>query len=155
MKFILIGFFLTWSIIINGQTLKRSDFINTEWYSNNNDSNFYKKDTIFLIKYSNVWSEGKGYKSYYESFSRADSIIVRFEFNRKGKINFWELNYERASISIVNERTWEIDTKKNELIIRRNKQVEFILIPLSFKLIEFIVDSQGFKTVGITMIKKK
>jgi len=155
MKLLLIGFLVSWGISISGQTLKNSDFVNTEWYSYNSDSTFFKKDTIILVKYSNVWTGDKGHKSYYESFSHADSVVVKFDFGRRGTMRFWEKTYERASISIVNDRTWEINSNKNELVIRRNKKIEFIFIPIKVDQLEFKVDSQVFTTVELTMKKKK
>ena len=54
--------------IICGQTFNKKYFINTDWFSNNKDSAFYKADTIRIIKYTNfgpLWSTG-GKKEYAE-----------------------------------------------------------------------------------------
>jgi hypothetical protein len=138
---------------LNCQTITKRDFLNTEWFSFNEDSVFFKSDTVALIKYSNVFNpaSGKGYKSYYESETFGDRKSVKFQFNRQKNLNFWVINYHRSSKAKIGERKWKI--LNNELEIYRNGLLEWTFIPISKKQIEFNYKNQVFKTIKLVMIK--
>jgi hypothetical protein len=155
------GIILFLSLIIGqlviSQNLSKKDFINFEWYSNNNDSLFFKSDTIRLIKYNNINKQisGKEFTLYYESESFDDSESVKFQFKRNGKLLVWVRNYHISSVPIIGERKWKINKEKTLLIIYKNKIKEW-----SFKLvkktqIEFENKGQSFTTTELIMNKMK
>lgn len=137
---------------INSQTISKKDFLNTEWFSENTDSIFFCSDTIRLIKYSNIYDQGKGYKIYYESGPLNDSESVKFQFKRHRNLNFWVINYHWSSIAKIGERKWEI--KNNELVTYKNGLKEWIFRPVSKIQIEFENKNQKFKTTELIMIKR-
>jgi hypothetical protein len=139
----------------NSQIISKNDFVNTEWFSNNTDSLFFTSDTISLIKNSNVHHQGKGYKIYYESESLGEPQSVIFQFNRRGKLNFWLKNYHWSSKAIIGERTWKIDKQTAELVIYRNGTKEWIFKPIEKNQIEFENKNQKYETTELIMIKMK
>jgi hypothetical protein len=139
----------------NSQIISKNDFVNTEWFSNNTDSLFFTSDTISLIKNSNVHHQGKGYKIYYESESLGEPQSVIFQFNRRGKLNFWLKNYHWSSKAIIGERTWKIDKQTAELVIYRNGTKEWIFKPIEKNQIEFENKNQKYETKELIMIKMK
>jgi hypothetical protein len=138
------------SSFISAQTLTTKDFKTSEWFSDNTDSLFFKTDTIKLIKYSNISDFG-----YYENDSHMDAECVRFQFNRVGNMRFWVIYYHIATLFTDNEWTWKIFKKSNELRIYRNSNLEFSLIPISERKLEFSYNGQNFLTTEITMKKNK
>ena len=126
--------------------------MNSEWFSQNTDSAFFFSDTIRLIKYSNVYDQGKNYKLYYESESLDDTESVKFQFKRNRNLNFWVIKYHWSSIAIIGERKWEIEN--NELITYKNGLKEWTFKPVSKIQIEFKYKNQEFKTTELTMIKR-
>jgi hypothetical protein len=139
----------------NSQIISKNDFVNTEWFSHNTDSLFFTSDTISLIKNSNVHHQGKGYKIYYESESLGEPQSVIFQFNRRGKLNFWLKNYHWSSKAIIGERTWKIDKQTAELVIYRNGTKEWIFKPIEKNQIEFENKNQKYETTELIMIKMK
>lgn len=139
----------------NSQIISKNDFVNTEWFSHNTDSLFFTSDTISLIKNSNVHHQGKGYKIYYESESLGEPQSVIFQFNRRGKLNFWLKNYHWSSKAIIGERTWKIDKQTAELVIYRNGTKEWIFKPIEKNQIEFENKNQKYETKELIMIKMK
>jgi len=140
---------------ITAQTISKKDFLNTEWFSNNTDSAFFFSDTIYLIKYSNVYDQGKDNKIYYESESLNDSESVKFQFNKHGNLNFWVINYHSSSIAKLRERTWEVNNEKSELIIYRNGVKEWVLKLVEKTRIEFEYENHKFITTELKMINNK
>ena len=140
---------------ISAQTIISKNFRNTEWFSNNTDSLFFKCDTIRLIKYSNIHFSGKGYTTYYESESLNDVHCVHFQFKKNGNMHFWIQDSYMSTKSIINERTWLINRKTRELKIFRNGVLEFAFKPISVREIKFTDRNQNYLTTEFTMLKNK
>jgi hypothetical protein len=120
---LIIGILLS-STMLWGQTFNEKYFTNTDWFSNNKDSGFYKLDTLKFIKYSNYGPEwaAKEYAEYEMKFLNHGDFVV-FGFKRHGKMNFsWRYNNYRGVVP-GGQWTWMFESKTNELIIYDDKKV--------------------------------
>jgi hypothetical protein len=153
------GIFIFFSLLIVqsivSQTISKKDFLNSEWFSNNNDSLFFKSDTISLIKCSNLIESGKGYNIYHETYLLKNPESVIFEFKRYRKLNYWVTYYHQGSISKIGERTWKFDDKKNELTIYKKANTEWIFKIIGNNKIEFKSEEDELETSELIMIKMK
>ena len=103
-----------------GQSLRKKDFVNTEWFSNNLDSLFYKTDTVKLLKYSNFAPTNRGFDGYAESEFKflKHGYYIQLQFKKAGRMNFSDIKYEMAATSL--DRTWTFNKNENVLFIFRN-----------------------------------
>jgi len=127
--------FFLWLIVslsTFGQSFSKRYFVNTEWFTNNKDSAFFKNDTLTFIKYSNLDSKYRRYKFYKES--ELDLLghgeFVRFQFNKNGKMHLWKCYYHQGTKSRIGERTWKFDKSTNSLRTYFHGKPEFTLKPL-------------------------
>ena len=157
----LIIFSVLLTLNVRSQIFSKNDFANTEWFTNNYDSLFFKSDTVALIKYSNLISDNLGFKEYSESEQKIfnHGYYIHLQFYKNGQMNFWVVSYEKNSKSKVGERTWGFNKKTNALEIKRNKVIEFELTPLSKNEIElksqYAKEKDSIKTIKIILVKHK
>jgi len=158
---ILIIFNVLLTSYVKSQIFSKNDFTNTEWFTNNYDSLFFKSDTVTLIKYSNLNSNNLGFNEHSESEQKFlnHGYYIHLQFCKNGQMNFWVISYEKCSKSIIGERTWSFNKKNNALEIKRNKIIEFELTPLSKNEIElesqYAKEKNAIKTIKITLVKHK
>ncbi len=158
---ILTIFTLLLTFNVKSQVFSKNDFANTEWFTNNYDSLFFKSDTVTLIKYSNLISNNLGFNEYAESEQKLlnHGYYIHLQFCKNGIMNFWVISYEKSSKSKFGERTWSFNKKNNTLEIKRNKIIEFELRPLSKIEIElesqYAKEKNSIKTMKIVLVKHK
>jgi hypothetical protein len=70
-------------------------------------------------------------------------------------MHFWIQDFHMSNKSIVKERSWLIDRKRNELKIFRNGVFEFAFKSISVREIKFTYRNQDFLTTEFTMLKIK
>jgi hypothetical protein len=158
---ILIIFSVLLTFNVKSQIFSKNDFANTEWFTNNYDSLFFKSDTVALIKYSNLISDNLSFNEYSESEQKFlnHGYYIHLQFYKNGQMNFWVISYEKSSKSKVGERTWKFNKEKNALEIKNNKIIEFELTPLSKNEIElesqYAKEKNTIKTMKIILVKRK
>ncbi len=112
------------STIVWGQTFNKKCFTNTDWFSNNKDSAFYKLDTLEFIKYSNFgppWAAKEHAEYEMKYLNHGDFVVLGFR--RHGKLNFsWRY---KNSMGVIpgGQWTWTFDSKTNQLKIYEDKKV--------------------------------
>lgn len=138
-KVILIILFLFLGLSINAQNFSKKDFIQTDWFTENIDSLFFKSDTIRLIKYSNYGPEwDKEEFAEYEMKYFNHGHYINFEFKRFGNFQFWETynNYMIYVPIIIAPFKWKFDKKNQVLLVFKGNDVYLKLKPLSIRHIE-------------------
>ncbi|MBE0550777.1 MAG: hypothetical protein IH619_00155 [Ignavibacterium sp.] len=136
------------------QTLSRKDFVNTEWFSDNTDSLFFKSDTIWLIQYSNVYIKGKGYNIFHESSGIGDNLSVKYIFKKGGEVDFWIRQYDKSSVAKAKERKWEYLRNEGTIRIIKDDFTEYSFKILAINDMEFLDDGKIFLTKVMTVKKK-
>jgi|GEM_PF-1280277 len=160
-KVLLILVCLFLAFLATGQTLRKKDFVNTEWFSNNLDSLFYKTDTVKLIKYSNIAPKNRGFHGYAESEFKflKHGYYIQLQFNKAGSMDFWDIKYEMAATYYKGATTWTFDNNENVLLIFRFGKLEFKLKPILVKEVEleskYADTNSQIKTIEVIMLKNK
>ena len=143
----------------NGQLFSKKYFVSTEWFTDNKDSAFFKKDTLIFIQYSNLYAKERNLKLYRESEIEllGHGEFVKFQFNKNGNMHFWRCYYHQGTKSGIGERTWKFDNSKNQLITYYKDKTEFIFQPLFENDVQFIRDYQNYSdtmtTKQLTLLK--
>ncbi len=161
MKITIVIFSLLITHVTYAQVISKKDIVNTEWFSENIDSLFFKSDTVKFIKYSYIVSDYLGFNIYAESERRyyGHGYYVKFKFSRFGKLHLWDIAYHCSTRSQIGLRKWKFNNTDNTLSVYKNKDLEFSFMPISIKEIEVPTGDartpEVLKTLELTMIKIK
>ena len=130
------------------QNFKKKYFLDTNWFSNNKDSIFTKKDTIRLIKY-NYYDTLSKTMAYVESERKyfKHRIFIRIKFNRSNKMSFIRM-YGDGGIVDYGEWKWHLN-KKGNLLFKFNGKIIYIFRPILER--EIIVDSEYYNKLNGTI----
>jgi hypothetical protein len=160
-KIILSALSLILAFQVSSQTLSKKFFKNTEWFSNNIDSLFFKSDTIRLIKYSNLVSRNNGYNIYAESEQEylKHGYSVYFQFHESKNMDLAIRTFHVSTKSKSGERTWEYSKKENALKIFRVGVLEYCFSVIGVKEISIISNhiqiTDQISTIELTLVKHK
>jgi hypothetical protein len=154
-----LGFILAFQV--SSQSLSKKFFRNTEWFSNNIDSLFFKSDTIKLIKYSNLVSKSNGYNIYAESEQEylKHGYSVYFHFYKSENMDFAVRTYHMSTKIKIGERTWKYIQKENALKIVHDGALEYYFTVIGIK--EIGINSMAnqikdpISTIEMTLVKHK
>ena len=161
--FLFFGLLLS-SQIVWAQTFNKKYFTNTSWFSNNNDTNFYMRDTLKLIKYSNLapkwaqWTPGRKYYAENASTHLNTGELVELRFESRGKM---ELLWRERSYKYIIPYglwTWTFDEKNNVLSFHYSETKSvFSFRPISEKQIKiessFAEHDDLLTTTELTVIR--
>ncbi|MES2284105.1 MAG: hypothetical protein V4547_00370 [Bacteroidota bacterium] len=110
------------STIICGQSFNKKYFSNTDWFSNNRDSIFFKADTLKFIKYSNLAPKlalrQSSRKEYAESEMNylSSGNYVEYGFERHKMLYFCEItNNYMCAVAGLETWKWKFEKKTNLL----------------------------------------
>lgn len=156
---ILIFIPLIFSISCLAQNYTKKKFIKTDWLSDNMNDNFFKSDTIRLIKRSivaNNW-QSKEYDEFeLDLFNHGYYVELGFRRSNKMKFNLRELNYR--TIMYIEDWKWIYNKKDNTISIYNNhNKYLFSFIPISEKQVEIKskFNNQKITTTELTVLKIK
>ena len=152
-------FCFTLSLFVNAQTLSKKELRNSEWFSDNKDSVFFKSDTIKLINYKNksqkqikdlnVESAVDEYKYF------GHSIFVSLYFKKNMNLAFTEQYWHLAASYPNGLFTWNFD-KKNIIYIYKSNKLNYKLKIIGNREIEIkLNNSELIKTMELTVVKIK
>lgn len=152
--------FICISFNIKGQNFNKKDLINTEWFTDNKDSIFFKKDTIKLIKYSHK-SKSKFSNiqtQYLESPNKylGHSVYVNLGFKRHRDFSFLQNNWHLSISHIKGILSWNYDKKKNMILIYKYGSLDYKLKILTFREIEVEtneINPKRLNTLELTVVR--
>jgi hypothetical protein len=100
--------------------VNKAYFTNTNWFSNNKDSAFFKADTIRLVKYSNLAPDfqTRGKKEYaeWETKYLGHGDFVQIGLNRHKELHFTEMHSNSMSNVWGEPLTWLFD--ENTILLK-------------------------------------
>jgi hypothetical protein len=139
--FLIIALSLT--IGIKAQNLTKLDFSKTEWFTNNDNGEFFTADKISLMKISELNTEnGELNRKYINLHRNQRNNFIEFSFKNNNKLAVKNLNIEQWSTSkIKGNWRYEFDSK--------NQILKFYLdnkLHSSFKFISEINESMKWIT---------
>ena len=146
---------------VSSQSLSKNFFANTEWFSNNIDSLFFKSDTIRLIKYSNLVSRNNGYNIYAESEQEylKHGYSVYFQIHESKNMDLAFRTFQVSTKSKSGERTWEYSKNENAVKIFRDGVLEYWFSVIGVREISIISSHIQIKypssTIELTLVKHK
>jgi hypothetical protein len=147
--------------VIFGQTYYKKYFEKTSWFSNNKDSNFFKSDTLRIIKHSNFgpkWSPKEYAESEMKYLNHGD--FVEFGFGRHNIVNLSYQYHNYMNEVPGGQWSWTFDKKTNLLTIYDGEnKLFFSFRPISERQIKiesrFSEQKDLLTTTELTVIRKK
>jgi hypothetical protein len=131
MKFIFL--FLLLNLNLKTQYINKSEFVNSEWFADNSNQNFYKADTIYLRKMLKYECDDK-------KLSRAHVILLFnqnedvevLNFYKRDKISFSDISMNLCShLRLIENWKWKFDEKSQTLNFDSDKSSK-----LSYKVLQ-------------------
>jgi hypothetical protein len=100
-------------MITNSQNLTKSDFYNTEWFANNDENNFYKSDTVSLIRITNFNTQNDKWNEVYIKLDyNNQQDIIDLDFNKNGVLKTKVLDVSTWNdVFIKSRKHWRFDEK--------------------------------------------
>ena len=140
------------------QDYSKKDFIETYWFTNNLNDTFFNTDTILLIKHVN-----KGPTWAYNEFSESEISYLKhgnylnFGFNKFRQFEYWKTYNNYMNTISFSKFNWKFDKKKKVLKVYKDKELFFLLMPISNKTIniksKFAGDSVLLQTEEWTFVR--
>jgi len=125
------------SLFVNAQDFTKKDFLNTDWFTENIDSLFFKSDTISLIQYNNPspdWSQFEYTECVFKHFNHFEYLDFGFEtFNN---FNYREHQNDGGVTLPSKEYSWRFKKKEKTIKIFKNDILFIELKPILKKQIE-------------------
>lgn len=158
------NFYIIFILLINissyGQSFSKKFIKNTEWFSDNKDSLFFKKDTIRLVKYPPKLQ--KRYNKYDIQYNECEYKYlnhleyIKLEFKKNGNLNLTQKNWHLGIGYPEGMFTWDFRKKEGIISIYKLKKLKDKFKILNTKEIE--IDSKHLnntplKTTELTMIR--
>ncbi len=114
----------------NSQSMSKSDFINTKWFSNNEEGHFYKSDTIQLIQILRLDTEAEISNEIYHKIKyNKNKNISEMQFKNNGKLNLEDFEIETWYVSKLVGK-WSFNKKNQTLSLYFKRKLK-----LAFKVI--------------------
>jgi hypothetical protein len=140
-------FLIFWITILKGQSFNKKYFTETNWFSNNKDSAFYKADTVHFIKYSNKapeWSSDQFAEDEIKYLTHGDFVKISFEKNNKLFLAGRQNNFQ---IIRSGKWTWNYDSKSHTICIYCNDIIVSSFMPIAER--EIKIESGFAKPEGL------
>lgn len=159
-KLILISFVVCFSLNLNAQKFRKSDFIKTDWFTDNKDSLFFKSDTIRLIQHTNYGPEwDKARYAEYEMMYLNHGNYLNFSFKKNRLFEYWETYNNNINIFFQAWFTWELNKREQVITVLMDGKVYFKLRPVSKRQIKiksrYAVQKELLETTELTVIRIK
>lgn len=107
--------FLTASIS-HAQDYSKSDFAETDWFTDNIDSLFFSSDTVRLIKYMNSGPEwAKDEYAEYEMEYLNHGDFLSFGFNKSGRFEYRETYKNYINSVLTDNCSWKYDKASSSI----------------------------------------
>jgi len=111
---ILLFFLFTLNLQLTAQVIQQNELIKFKWFTNNSNKDFYKADTISLIRITNYLPESLEINRQYKELDyNQDKNITRLEFKTHNNVNITDVDVKSWTES--NRRgkwTWKFDQRK-------------------------------------------
>ncbi|MBL0183914.1 MAG: hypothetical protein IPP96_17155 [Chitinophagaceae bacterium] len=141
-KYITIFCFLIPSLCLEGQGLKKSELIETEWCTDNSNRNFYKSDTVYLYRIIDTLNEFQKLNIQYRELDyNKEKDITKIKLKRKDRAEVSDHNVKAWTVSNrLGKWKWKYDLDKQVLTLFYAGELES-----SFRLIESFQDKLVWK----------
>ena len=115
------------------QTLSKTDFKNEVWFVNNENNNFYKSDTIKLLKILKLNNENeKLNKTSIKLDKNKNRDITELHFRKNGKLVIGNLSVKNWDVSkLVGKWKWKFCSEKQTLNLYYNTKLKFSFLFIS------------------------
>lgn len=139
---ITLSIFLILSLCLKGQSVSKTNLIETEWCVDNSNKNFYKSDTIYLYRIIDTLTEIQKLNIQYRELDYNNGRdITKIKLQRKGRAKISDHNVEAWTVSNrVGKWKWEYDLVNQVLNLFYAKESKF-----SFRIINSFQDSLIWK----------
>lgn len=162
MNILYLSFILLISFTSNAQSFSKKKIKNTEWFSDNIDSVFFKRDTIKLIKYTQKSQqqfnkfEFQYDESEYEYLGHLE--YVKLGFKKGSNFNFNQINWSQGISYVRGVLFWKYDENNMIISIYENKNLKYSFKISSVREIDIVsktLDQKIIKSTELTLIKLK
>ena len=151
------------SIGLSAQSLTKSDFKKTEWFANNEQSNFYKADTISLLRILESPREDEDLnKTFVRLQINKQKDIKELKFKGSGRLKLENLNVENWTVTEFESKCkWKFDPDNQILNIYIGKDLFYSFKVVSREIDKIILDENNkgkeisLDLVTLTLVRQK
>lgn len=144
---------------INAQTFSKKQIKNTEWFTDNKDSIFYKRDTIKLIKYSQKSQQQFSKLQIQYDESEYDYLghfeYVKLGFKKGKNLNFIQINWSQGISYAKGVLFWKYDKNNTIISIYEDKELKYRFKILNLREINLVSKknkNEAIKSTELTLL---
>lgn len=144
---LLLVFFLT--DFLSAQKIENINLINTKWFVNNKNENFYKSDTISLIRIEkfNTYKDKINSQYIMIDYNNGNDISL-INLKKKGEVDIVNVFVESWSESRFTDKwTWKYDKHKNEMSFYLKRKLHSVFETYSINR-DSIISEYGYSGDG-------
>ncbi|NUY82678.1 hypothetical protein HUK80_17380 [Flavobacterium sp. MAH-1] len=154
-KIIFLFLFLSLNSIaqVNSKILGKS-----YWLSQNENSEFFKSDTVEIISFSPLKSEkDKWNESKFKSELNDNKDFVELSFKSNHRLKFSTINIDTWEVSeFKGNQVWQFNEKKQTINLKfKALDLNFKIINLKYEIVKSRFSSENIKLVKIKLLKIK